>query len=365
MSAGNRPYLMQHGDAPAGARRRARVEPALRVRSRRLGWRSRSPSGTDGLRRAARGPAREGLTLVEVILSIGLMMVLLTMIFSFYRNSIEERSETLAASQKLTLARTLMDQIEREIRQASGFAPEFGIGISGGKRFISIVTTRLPRKVLSIDPTTLEEQTAYIPPEFDLMEVKYYIASHEDIKDENGDPLALGLVRKETHTLRRVRGNGNPVDDGLLENQLADGSLRSEEDANPLEESLNTEIEDEQADIDLQLGSIKEELYAQEIKYLRFHYFDGNRWWPDWLVHGNNPLPQMIRITIGFTQEPPLDQLDEDFDPFIDDPDQLEPLDPDQYTTFVRIMQADALFGSRLSRTATDLMDEMNEAEGF
>ena len=48
-----------------------------------------------------------------------------------------------------------------------------------------------------------------------------------------------------------------------------------------------------------------QELYSQEIRYLRFCYYDGLTWWDDWHVSGENPLPQLVLATIGFEAHPP------------------------------------------------------------
>jgi len=305
--------------------------------------------------------------MLEVLLAIALTVLLSATTFWFYTNTLEGRTESLERTQRLQVARTLLEQMSREIRYASSFTPGYGTGLVGGEEWITVYTTRIPRKVLSEERTLRDDR---IEDEFDLMEVRYYIARHDEIEDEDGHPIALGLVRKETRTLNA-------------------GTNATEEDAENAEEGEGVEGEgsvegaggagfggedifadDELADLeDLELdelSTIKEELYAPEIKFLRFHYFDGNRWWPTWELEGSNSLPQVVRITVGFTGKPPIDELEEEEeDLFITDPENQEPLPEDEYTTFVRVLQSDIFFGSRIGRTAQDLAQQAQEAEGF
>jgi len=289
------------------------------------------------------------VTLLEVVLAIGLLVLLSGTTFWFYESTLAERTETIEDSQKLQLARTLMDQMAREIRYASSFTPGYGTGLVGGKEHITIYTTRLPRKVLSEERTVRDDE---IPGEFDLMEVKYYIARHEEIEDEDGHPLALGLVRKETRTLREGRNRSESEEEG-------GGFIELDFD----EEEFDV-LEDEEID---ELTTVKEEIYARDIKYLRFHYFDGHTWWPDWELEGANSLPQIVRITFGYTPHPPEDEFgEEEEDLFLEDPEEQDPLPEDEYTMFVRVLQSDIFFGSRIARTAQDIAEQAaEEAEGL
>jgi hypothetical protein len=94
------------------------------------------------------------------------------------------------------------------------------------------------------------------------------------------------------------------------------------------------------------------ELYAPEIKYLRFAYLDGTDWVSTWRPGGQrgNSLPQAIRVTVGYTpvileeddfaadmgQEE--EDLEEDFIP-----------PPNSFTMIVRLpIAAEAILGSRI-----------------
>lgn len=306
---------------------------------------------------------RPGITLLEVVLAVGLAVILIGMVFGFYHSTLKDRAESLRRTQRLQIARTIVAQMEEEIRQSSSFTPYYGTGIVGGRDWIQLFTTRLPRKVLSEDRSRFEKP---IPGEFDLMEVRYYLAKHEDIKDADGFPLPLGLVRKETRTLGKgkvvgsVHGRNRPGDadgDGIEDDAVFEGD--------PSEDEQDINLTDEEKQ-NLDDTPIKEELYAPEIKFIRFHYFDGNTWWPDWRLEGANSLPQVVRITIGFDPQPSFeDNMEDEVDLFLENPEEQDPLAPDQYTMFVRILQSDTFFGSRLTRTAQSMIDAQEEAEGF
>ncbi len=292
------------------------------------------------------------VTLLEVTLALGLLVLLSSTTFWFYQNTLERRTEAIGESQKLQLVRILLEQMSRELRYASSFTPGYGTGLSGGKGFITVLTPRLPRKLLSEERSLRDGE---IPGEFDLMEIKYYIARHDEIEDEDGFLLALGLVRKETRTLNEGR-NRSAADD----EDEGGGMIELDFDEKEFDELVDEEIGE--------LTTVKEELYAPEIKYLRFHYFDGARWWPDWQLEGANSLPQIVRITVGFEPHPPPDDefAEEEEDLFLEDPQEQDPLPPGEYTTFVRILQSDIFFGSRITRTAQDIAEKaMEEAEGF
>ena len=70
-----------------------------------------------------RSAAHRGITLLEVVLSIGLAVAMIGMLFTFYNSTVKDRTESLARSQRLQLARTVIAQMCEEIRQASSFTP--------------------------------------------------------------------------------------------------------------------------------------------------------------------------------------------------------------------------------------------------
>ena len=262
---------------------------------------------------------RRAFTLLEMVISIGLLIMLLSMTFWFYNSVIEQRTKGVEVSREAQLARVVLDQIATEVRQASAFATSFGPGIYGTEDGIEINTLQIPDKKLTEERTVRDKA---LVGQFDLRQVRYYIAWDYENTDTNGEPRSLGLARREIRTY------------------LRDIAFDDEEEAA------------EAAD-DAELAT-KEELYAPEIKYLEVLYFDGATWWETWELNQQNALPQIVRITIGFKpQQPDAEEMQMVEEDFLRDEEELEPLADDRYTVLVRPPQADVFFGSRLTREAS------------
>jgi type II secretory pathway pseudopilin PulG len=279
------------------------------------------------VRRSAR---RSAFTLLEMIISIGLFVTLMGFLFTFYDTVLREREEGQAVSRNAQLARVVLDRMARELRQATANTPSYGPGVAGfvDNEFgptISINTHVLPDKALS-ELRDIEAQP--LPGQFDLRQISYAIAWDYENLDSNGEPVALGLARSETRTFLR--------------------------------DAIIAGVDEDTGEVEDAAVAFKRELYAPEIKFLEFHYFDGATWWPDWRV---SALPQMVRITIGFLPGLPPQGEDMDIveDDFLERPDEIDPLPPDRYSVFVRLAQADVFFGSRLTREASSF----SESAGF
>lgn len=262
---------------------------------------------------------RRAFTLLEMLVTVGLFVTVMTMTFAFYSRSLETREAAETQSRNAQLARVVLSRIVGELRQSSGFVSGFGPGVFGDKDAIEINTVTVPDRKLSELRSVRDER---LPGQFDLSQVRYYIAWDEENVDTNGDPRSLGLVRRESRTY--LRDVVFASDDEIVE---------ATDDAE---------------------ASYKEELYAPEIKFLEVLYFDGARWWDRWELTQGNTLPQMIQVTVGFIPELPdeeeLDVVDEDF---LKSEEDLEPLPEDRYSVMVRLPQADLFFGSRMSREAS------------
>jgi len=267
-------------------------------------------SQSDGTRR------HRGLTLLELLLAIGLMVLMSGMMFMFYAVTLRTREHGTRMMVDTQLCRTIALKIADEIRSANGFLQGLGPGIGGNSRIIRLQTVVLPDKEQFL---TRNIQDAPPPASSDIRQVAYYLAYDPNQIHVYGDgtegPLPLGLVRREIKTLNQV---------------------------------IIDETRKEQVDVDL---------YSRDIKYLRFRYFDGAQWLDGWdLGTGpegglGNSLPQAVEVTVGYQAvQPP----SEDILNFRDDgniePSLPELYAPDSYTVMVRLSQADTFFGSRLMR---------------
>ncbi|UCG15109.1 MAG: type II secretion system protein [Phycisphaerales bacterium] len=266
---------------------------------------------------------RRGFTLVEMVISTGLLVMLISTLYWFYGSSLTSRKDGTDRARRMQLARVVLDGIAEEIRLCTGNTEGYGAGLIGTENALSVYTLTLPTKELMRRRSITEKALAG---QFDLQEVRHYIAWDEENLDENGDPRPLGLVRRVTHTFNQA--------------VVIEG--------------------DEGAD---ETVAIKEELYAPEIKFLEFRYFDGATWWDTWEIGGGNSLPQMVRITVGYTAVLPdeysdLEVIDEEENL---DEYELRKLFEDRYTVIVRLVQADRFFGSRISREASAFTESQEE----
>ncbi|MFQ5490839.1 MAG: type II secretion system protein J, partial [Phycisphaerae bacterium] len=248
---------------------------------------------------------RAALTLLEVVLASGLLVLFMGSVFWFYGSALETAEEGTARTRDVQLARVVMARMAKEIRQASGNTTGFGPGLIGFDESISVNTLVLPDKIVSRRQGVTDDPIAA---QFDLQEVRYYIAWDEENLDDEGNPRSLGLVRKVSKTFNR----------GVI---------------------INTDSEDD--NVESEAVAVKEEMYAPEIKYLEFKYFDGASWWDDWQIAQGNSLPMMVRITLGFVPQPPDDEeLELVEDDFLRAEEERDPLPDDRFTMFVKLVQA-------------------------
>ncbi len=303
------------------------------------------------------------VTLLEVLLSMALLVVLTTMTYWFYASSLELRREGTIEAQKIRLARAMMDRMVREIRQASIITTEKRVGIRGLPERIWLSTIRLPdREVAKNHPN----RTEYAPAESDLVKIEYKIARHPDELTEEGYELPLGLARIE---IRVPRADSAQLGEGQERGRRTFGGGSGDESA--LQEDTRQEeqlLEGEEEGSNAGGGDADiawEELYAPEIKYLRFCYYDGSRWWDTWEVTGESPLPQLVQITIGYEPEVPFaeefadDAVREFCTCLNEDPEECLPQAEDRYSRTVRIPQADPLFRSRIGRETQAIASEL------
>jgi len=310
------------------------------------------------------GGRRRALTLLEIVLAMSLLVVLSSMTYWFYGSALETRRSGTIRAHRLRLVRVVLDRMAQEIRQASLITADDRVGIRGEPERIWLSTIRVPSKELSKKRRSREEPP---PGEYDLVKVEYKIARHPDIvQEEENWELPLGLARVE---IEIPRPDSAQTGEANEEEKLVVGGEEGE--AAFLEQLAESQFqnEDEKAgDAQLEPRIEWEELYAPEIRYLRFCYYDGHSWWDKWDVIGDNPLPQLVMVTVGLSGRRPLeegelgrDEYNEKFCECLnrDIPD-CEPLRANQFSTVVRVTQADPLFRSRITRETQAVMDELN-----
>jgi hypothetical protein len=306
---------------------------------------------------------RRGLSLLEVVLSLSLLVVLSSITYWFYSAAMATRQRDIEYADKVRLARVLLDRMSREIRQAVIASPEHGAGLEGDMERIRISTLRAPgREIADTRFLRTEEPAA----EYDRVTVEYRIARHPDIlHPEENYEYPLGLARVEQRIPRPQMPGVVPADENILETD-EDGLLTIDEAA--LDELFGGGDPDEDNTLETEVNW--QELYSQEIRYLRFCYYDGLTWWDDWHVTGENPLPQLVLAAIGFEPHPPCGEEfgeGEDNVEFCEclnrDPPDCRPLPPDQLSTTIRLVHADPLFRSRVSREGQNLAEQARQED--
>jgi hypothetical protein len=198
--------------------------------------------------------------------------------------------------------------------------------------------------------------------------VEYKIARHPEILHDEGWERPLGLARVEIKVPRPDTFQTGEASEDERETFGGEDAEQQQEDR--LNEELLEDFEEEAEEPEISdADKIQwEELYASEVKYLRFCYYDGYRWWDQWQVTGENPLPQLVMVTIGFDEHAPFeeargrDKRNEEFCECLNrEPPDCEPLTPSQYSSVVRVTQSDPLFRSRVARESQSLLEELGE----
>lgn len=290
---------------------------------------------------------RRAVTLLEVLLAMSLLVALTTMTYWFYGSSLETRERGNAEAQRMRQVKAIMERMATEIRQASAISTQQRVGIRGTAERIWLSTTRVPSREVSREFKSLGQRAA---PEYDLVKLEYKIARHPDVLNEEGWEVALGMGRVE---IAVPRADSAQTGEAFGEQgPRQPGQLTTEADLDA--EFFGREGGPEQTD---PLDEVQwDELHAPEVKFLRFCYSDGRTWWDDWDVTGENPLPQLVMVTVGYTEKPPFDseavtREQEEFCTCLNvDPSDCLPLAKDQYQMVVRVAQADPLFRSRVTR---------------
>lgn len=302
--------------------------------------------------------ARSGVTLIEILLAMSILVVVSSMTYWFYASTLETGDRSTDDAYRLRLARVLLDRMAKEIRQSAAITVDNRVGITGEPERVLLSSYRVPSREQIKERTPRD---APRPAEYDLTKLEYKIARHPEVLDDDGYEIALGLARNEIPIPRPL-----PV---MKTDKFEDEIDTEREDEFPVDDESSAG-EEGTGDVGLGPDINWAELYAPEIRYLRFCYFDGFKWWDSWSVTGESPLPQLVQVTIGYEGHPAFGEefginlVNEEFCTCLnEDPVECLPLASDQYTMVVRVPQADPLFRSRVSRETQALVEAASEDE--
>ena len=188
---------------------------------------------------------REGMTLVEVLLAISMVVGLMGGVFAFYSDALGTRDRVMDSVEMVSAERVVMVRLTTELRCAKVY-PFIRFGLRGGPEDVEFITTALPGppawagRGLTDDP---------IPPEHDLQLVGYRLRA---IEDEAGDVVVAGLER----TCQKVL-------------------------------AAPTAEEGEEIEVDF---------LTPRIRFLQFRYYDGDNWIESW---DGGDLPAAVEVTVG------------------------------------------------------------------
>jgi type II secretory pathway pseudopilin PulG len=287
---------------------------------------------------------RPALTLLEVIISLGLIAGLLGAMLTFLWQVVEVRDAATEAADRTQIARQVLSRIAAELRGCLGYE-EFGFPIEqqlveedvldeaeqvdrapvvegtvplliGDRRNITFVTTTLPAE----HQYEFYRADDYVPPaQHDITQISYWLWVDPEETDEDGEPIIGGIIRTEKKTLNQF----------LVE----------------LDDPLD----------------VRNEIWSPELGYLEFRYFDGADWDVKWDVTEGNSLPQLIQVTVGFNPctRDELDNRDLEEYPLEQYPYGDDRAHPDRYSIIVRIPAADKFFGSRVQKVGQELAETL------
>ncbi len=246
---------------------------------------------------------RRGITLIEMLVSISLVLLTMATLFLFYTIALDATKRAGEHTVRIQRARVVLHQMAREIRQAAAGAQQTRNALAGKMHSLTIDTTTMPPATV-MQTYGLEERPP--TPASDVRRIEYYLAVDPEATDEDGNLGVLGLVRREQKQLNK-------------------------------------------AVIDLDDREVLKEvrMMAPDVRYIRLRYFDGGTWQDVWRGgSGVNGLPQAVKITIGF--EPDVDMLSgqeetlqTEFD-LMGNP-QDEPPVKGRYSLIVRLPSANAM----------------------
>lgn len=267
-------------------------------------------------------PGRRALTLIEVLISLALIAMIMASMFTFYWQTGEIRRQAAEMSARTNLARNILSEMEKELRGVLG-AEQIGFPstqgeqrLAGTRRSITFLSSLLPDKDSFYIPSANDEPP---PGRHDLQLLSYSLWIDPENKTEEGEPIVGGLMRTQKRT-------------------------------------LNQYVVDEEDPLD-----VRNDLWAPEIGYLEFRFFDGVEWDTTWDITDGNSLPQLIQITIGFTSitDDELNDVDLQTYPVTEYPFGDPMPREDRFSTIIRLPAADRFFSSRVSRVGKQMTESM------
>lgn len=204
-----------------------------------------------------------GFTLVEVVLAIVIAVGLLSGVLLFYRQAATLRADILHQTDQISALRLVMDRIASELRTIPASAGKGVHLLQGDSHSLRLLRTGVPSRSPWRGGTLGRTAVA----EADLVEVLY-----RSVADTNE-----GGIYREEHAFTP----GAAVSTNLV-----------------------TEVE---APSTNSVPGMTASPLTEEIRYLRFRYWDGSQWTSTW--ERDNP-PRGVEVTLGIEPLPEESNLD-------------------------------------------------------
>lgn len=270
-----------------------------------------------------RVPRRRGLTLFEVVIAIALIGLLLGTLLTFFWQTLAVREQAGRIADRTQIVQQMLERLGAELRNAVGLEGiEFPVTqFTGDRRRITFLTAPLP-PAHSYGFYNESEAAALPAPRHDLREITYELWIDPEKTTPEGDPIVGGILRTE----RRA---------------------------------INPFVREEQAAEDQDLLYLRHDLWSHELGYLEFRYFDGVEWLTKWEVTEGNPLPHLVRVTVGFDSLTKAELEDQDLETY---PLDRYPLGPDvpninRFSVIVALPAADQMFTARAHRLGSQVQE--------
>lgn len=305
---------------------------------------------------------RRAFTLLEALLALFLTILLLSGVAGFYSTTLRARQEGTKLALEVIQARAMLERMADEIRHATAYLPADGRGFEGKKDSLTLVRAGMPDRDRAY--RVYEGQDTPEARPIDLARISYKLYwDNEERRDEEGVIICHGLWREEERIL-----DPNP-----RYTMQASEDDKQDEMQDELQDAMDEGTEEEAAAEPESPDDVprpEAELYAPEIKYLRFKYYDGVNWQDTWeplkegqAEGGAYTLPQAIWITIGRVREPPEEEeLDVTQLKRIEEEREKREHHPDRFGLVVYLQVADqSLMTTRKKGVKTEKDQQMGE----
>lgn len=204
-------------------------------------------------------PARRAFTLVEVVLALAIATALLVTALLFYGQATELRGHILRESERNTAIRLVLERLAIDLREA--VAGQGDGGFSGGPESLSLVR-----------PMAAEAGNAGLG----LLRVSYSLVR----SNEGTNNTVLGIDRRE----QPLRGVARPRTNLLFAAAFASDGTNFPAGAAANASATNAP------------RPAPPSLLSEDIRHLRFRYWDGAAWSSSWT---NGGLPTGVEVVLG------------------------------------------------------------------